>query len=489
MGFSIRSCADLELEGQDAEVDEQIIRGPLLNPGDDGRVRFFSDGALMGNRDGRIAFAGEWRELSSQLGSRKLPTRTSDGIVIPAMLDAHIHIPQNPIRGRFTEGIDGRPAEGRLLAGLNRNVFPEEARDSDAAYAENVVTQFLKDTLAQGVIGGAAYMTVHAQAARAALQALPAAWSVGMVLMNMNCPGYLRTNEATVDADITALARDFANRFIVTDRFAVSVDTALRKRAAGLAGKLGLRTQTHLNEQRAEKALVEDVLYPTYDSYTDVYLEDGLLDHRAIMAHCIHMQKDELRILRDKKAAVAHCPTSNSLLGSGIMPLDEINARRLPYAICTDVGASPTTSLLCEMEHYLLVHSSRHDGATAEAALMGVTLAPARILGLDRDLGSFKPGKRLAFVEIECGEASMNGWTAEDAILKGVLETSKERVRAAAGELGDVLGRLQRQGLDEEADLRNVREAVDRSIRKLEQKVMRTTVDGTETWQRGRSGG
>jgi guanine deaminase len=348
-------------------VEAQIVRGPMITPGEDGKVRFFPDGAMLGDREGKIAFAGAWGELEAQLGSHAVPTRKSDGVIIPAMLDAHIHIPQNPIRGGFTAGIDGHPPEGRLLAGLNKNVFPEEARDGDELYARKVVAQFLKDTLAQGVIGGAAYMTVHAPAARAALNGLPDTWAVGMVLMNMNCPPYLRTDEANLERDVTALAEEFAGRVIVTDRFAVSVDTALRKRGAELARELGLRMQTHLNEQRAEKALVEDVLYPGYDSYTDVYLEDGLLDHRAIMAHCVHMKKDELRILRDKKAAVAHCPTSNSLLGSGIMSLDEINARRLPYAICTDVGASPTTSLLCEMEHFLLVHAGRHEGATPSA--------------------------------------------------------------------------------------------------------------------------
>src|SRR5437660_172236 len=83
--------------------------------------------------------------------------------------------------------------EGSLLAGLNRNVFPEEAKNADPQYAAGVVEQFLKDSLSQGVVGGAAYMTVHAGAARAALGMLPQRWFVGMVLMNMNCPPYLRT--------------------------------------------------------------------------------------------------------------------------------------------------------------------------------------------------------------------------------------------------------------------------------------------------------
>ena len=126
------------------------------------------------------------------------------------------------------------------------------------------------------------------RATRMALEQLPDSWSVGLVLMNGRCPSYLRTDEPSLADDITALAHDFGRRLIVTDRFAVSVDTPLRKQGVALARKHGLRMQTHLDEQRAEKALIEDVLYPDAGSYTGVYARDGLLDCEPILAHCIH---------------------------------------------------------------------------------------------------------------------------------------------------------------------------------------------------------
>ena len=183
--------------------------------------------------------------------------RHTQHLILPPFLDAHIHIPQHPIRGRFMDGCPPHPAEGRLLWGLEHNVFPTESRCGEEAHTREVVKQFLADTLAQGVVGGAAYMTVHASAARIALDILPDTWSVGLVLMNMNCPAYLRTNEATLDRDVAELAQDFGRRLIVTDRFAVSVDSPLRTRAVALARKYGLRMQTHLNEQLAEKTFVE----------------------------------------------------------------------------------------------------------------------------------------------------------------------------------------------------------------------------------------
>src|SRR5262249_22935194 len=160
------------------------------------------------------------------------------------------------------------------------------------------------------------------------------------------------------ESDVAALARDFGRRAIVTDRFAGAVDTPLRRRGVALAQKHDLRMQTHLNEQQAEKAWTES-LYPGYANYTDVYRRDGLLDRAAILAHCIQMTPDEWDILAAATgpgatgAAIAHCPVSNTWLGSGVMLLDEAVGRRIPYAICTDVGASPTTSLFCEMVQFL----------------------------------------------------------------------------------------------------------------------------------------
>jgi guanine deaminase len=202
---------------------------------------------------------------------------------------------------------------------------------------------------------------------------------------------------------------------IATDRFAVAVDTPLRRRGAAIAGRLGLRTQTHLNEQPGEKRLVETELYPNAGSYTDVYLKDGLLDHRCILAHCIHMRPDEWQLVRDTGSVVAHCPTSNLLLGSGVMPLDEVIGRGVPYAVATDVGASPTVSLLAEMARFLAVHAGRSSRATPAEALYRATLAPAEILGLDAKLGRLERGRPMSFIEV-AGDALAAAATADEAI-------------------------------------------------------------------------
>ena len=267
---------------------EQVVRGPLLLPRDGGGVDYFADGALAGGET--LAFAGDWQELQKQLPAGQ-PVRRSDGVMLPPLLDIHVHIPQHPIRGQFVEGVPDDAVEGKLLAGLKRNVFPAEMRCDDPAVAEAVTRDFLSDTLAHGVVGGAAYMTTSALATEVALSVLPDTWSVGLVLMNQNCPAGYCTREDALDADVKRLADRFGRRLIITDRFAVAVDSPLRRRASRLAQKYGLRTQTHLDEQPAEKAFVEDVLYPDAANYTDVYRRDGLLDHDCIAAHCVHVHR------------------------------------------------------------------------------------------------------------------------------------------------------------------------------------------------------
>jgi len=445
------------------------LRGPILNPQPNGSVQYFPDGALQWDESGQITYVG----AAAALPPGGPPQTHSLGIILPPFLDCHIHIPQWPIRGKFCEGIIGNPPEGRLLAGLNRNVFPYEARCSDSEHVAATVAQFQQDTLSHGVVGGAAYMTVHAHATATALRSLPKEWSVGMVLMNMNCPENLRTDESNLERDIESLAAEFGHRSIVTDRFAVAVDSPLRRRAVALAEKLNLRLQTHLNEQLREKRFVEQTLYPQAQNYTDVYHRDGLLRPRSIMAHCIHMSETEFDQLVAARAMIAHCPTSNSLLGSGIMPLDSVIEKNIPYAICTDVGASPTTSILNEMAQFLKVHAGRSKYATPSEALYRTTLAAAEMLGLADHLGTFAIGRPASFIEVR---SPTSATTADEAILQGILEMPLPELPESAA--------LVTGTLEAGPQLDAITQDCQQTAARLDQKVCRVTLSGKTVWEK-----
>jgi guanine deaminase len=462
-------------------MPDQILRSPILNPSPDGSVEFVRDGVIHSDFTGRIAFIGEWSELASCLGPAA-NVHHSRGIILPPLFDNHIHIPQWPIRGHFMQDVAAHPPEGRLLAGLNKNVFPAEAKCVDREFTEHIVRDFLNDTLSKGVVGGAAYMTVHAEATEIALEMLPPTWHVGLVLMNQQ-PEYLRSDEEHLERDVRRLAERFGERFIVTDRFAIAVDSPLRQRASRLAKELGLRMQTHLNEQRAEKDRVERVLYPDAASYTDVYRRDGLLDRTPILAHCIHMREDEWSMVRDAGAVIAHCPTSNTLLGSGVMNLDEVISRGIEYAICTDVGASPTTSILAEMSQYLKMHKGRSSYATPSQALYRSTLGPARMLGID-DIGTFEVGRPLSYIEVACDPPALTGDSADDAILTGLLNTTSDRIGHFSRERTSAIDALQSQGLDVGPELESLSKEIDFTHREMGDKVIRVVMNGAVVWDR-----
>lgn len=412
-----------------------VLRGPILLPKRDRTIEFIPDGVLAGDDSGRIAFVGAWPAFVTQHGEPDDVERAS-GLILPPMIDLHTHVPQHPIRGHFCDGVPNDAEGGRLLAGLNKNVFPAEERFDDLEYARRIVDAFAADTLSNGVVGGSVFLTVHAEAAFDAMHRLGDLWHGGLVLMDQNCPPDLR-NGPYVQPDLRNLAESLGKRLVVTDRFAVATSAGLRQYGASIAREFELFTQTHLNEQLAEKDFVENMLYPDAESYTHVYLRDGLLDTRPILAHCIHMTEPEWSILQSRQAVVAHCPTSNALLGSGIMPLDDLAGRDIDYAICTDVGASPTTSLLTEMAIYLLVHRGRNTHATACEALWRTTLGPATILGIDTKAGTFEVGGELTY--IVAGDRPPAGvLSAEDVIRRNLLGLADFAPSSTTADLDDL---------------------------------------------------
>lgn len=455
------------------------ILGPILIPRAYGKLDFNHDGAIAWDERGTITHVGPAQSMPNSLAS----SQRAKGIILPPFLDNHIHIPQHPIRGQFMKDVPPAPEGGRLLAGLNKNVFPAEGRCASSEITKQVVEQFLQDTLAKGVVGGAAYMTVHAEATRIALRMLPETWHVGLVMMNMNCPEYLRTDEANFERDVRSLAEEFGRRFIVTDRFAVAVDSPLRQRGVKLAKELGLRMQTHLDEQLREKHFVEKQLY--HRTYTSVYEDDGLLDCDPILAHCIWMSPVEYTIVSWRPGAcIAHCPTSNTLLGSGIMPLDRLYENGIDYAICTDVGASPTTSMLCEMAQFLKVHATRSPHATPSEAVYRSTLGAARMLEIANTVGSLEVGKPATFIEVEAAELTQNA-SVDDAVF-ALLSTSRRELddfahRPACRKSLDALAR---HGLDIGPELDCLSDEIARTQRQLDHKVQRVTVKGKAVFER-----
>lgn len=375
-----------------SRVGGLVLRGPVVTPQDDRRARVHEDGFVCISSDGRIEDVGPW---TSAVPGRPV-VETGRALILPAFVDAHVHLPQVDVRGRYGPG---------LMEWLERFVFPAEARFADPDHAAAIAERFFGALAAAGVGSAAVFATVHPTAAERAFQAAEASGLrvvLGKVLMDRNAPAeLLEPAEAGVAASL-ALAERWEGaaggriHTAISPRFGPTCTAGLLERAGRAAREAGLRVQTHLSEQPAEIAAVRD-LFPEATDYLEVYERAGLVHERTILAHAIHCDDGAFRRIAAADAAVACCPTSNAFLGSGRFPLARARAAGVTVAAGSDVGAGPQLSPLDVLRHLAYL-----DGRPSPAELLyRGTLAGAQALGLEELTGSLDRGRAADVVLLE----------------------------------------------------------------------------------------
>jgi len=333
------------------------IAGHVLSPGRD---------SLRWERDSGLSWANG--RLQRGIGDDR---SVHDCLLIPGLVDAHIHLPQLRVRGRFQDA---------LLPWLRAHIWPEEERFIDRAYREAVTDEFRQGLLDRGTTSAAVYGAPMADSAHAVLQDLaPLTIRGGDVLMDQNSPeGLVRDTEGAI-AETAALAAQYGDRYAVTPRFAPTCSMELMAGVGAIARSSGCFVQTHLAENLDECDWVAE-LFPDARSYTDVYDQAGLLGPRTLLGHCIHLDDDDLAVLAARGAWAVHCPTSNVALSSGRMPLERLQGAGVALALATDVGAGPDLSMLDVVRSATEVHRGIVDVSPTDALSLA-TRAGARALG------------------------------------------------------------------------------------------------------------
>ena len=171
-----------------------------------------------------------------------------------------------------------------------------------------------------------------------------------------------------------------------------SVTRRLMIESADLARRLGLRLHTHLAETVEE----EEYCLETFGCRPVEYLEElGWLDSDVWLAHCVHLNEDDVERFSARQVGVAHCPTSNLRLGAGVAPVTELDAAGVDVGLGVDGSASNERGdLMLEVKQALLVARGRlgAEAMTARDALWHGTRGGAAVLARD-DIGSIEPGK------------------------------------------------------------------------------------------------
>jgi len=350
-----------------------------------GAVRFRADHWLL-VEDGRIA--GAQPEAPDASWARD---DQRGRLVMPGFVDTHVHSPQLEVIASYgTE----------LLDWLERHTFPAETRYADAAHATAGAAHFLDALIAHGTTSAVVFPTVHkvsADALFAAAETRGMRLVAGKVLMDRHAP------EGLVDASVDAAERDCREliarwhgrarlAYAVTIRFAPTSTPA----QLAMAGRLcaedpTLYMQTHVAENRAEVQWVHE-LYPEARSYLDVYARAGLLHARSVFAHGIWLDAADRRLLHEAGAQIAHSPSSNLFLGSGLFDWRAAEAAGVRVSMATDVGGGTSLSMQRTCAFAYQVQAMAGQRLTAWKALHAATRGAGQALGLGHEIGSFESG-------------------------------------------------------------------------------------------------
>ena len=334
--------------------------------GVDAARRYESD-AIVAMADGRIVDCGPAEAVASRLPPGTKIIRYANALISAGFIDAHVHYPQISIIGA-----GGKP----LLDWLNAYTFPAEERYSDPTYAREVAQRYFAENLRHGITTAAVFGTVHPASVDALFEEAQRHGTrtiCGKVLMDRNAPPALMdTAESGYEESRTLLERWHGHgrlAYAITPRFAASSSPAQLHAAAALWQKFpDAYVQSHVAENHAEVAWVRE-LFPSCRHYVDVYAKHGLLGPRAIYAHGIHLDESEFQLLHETRTALAHCPTSNNFLGSGLFELARAKRSERPVrvALGTDIGGGTHFSMLRTMQ-----------AASEVAQLVGAPLSPSR---------------------------------------------------------------------------------------------------------------
>jgi len=223
-------------------------------------------------------------------------------------------------------------------------------------------------------------------------------------------------DEETILADSRRLIREYHDprpgamtRIALAPCSPFSVTDDLMRRTADLAREHGVRLHTHLAETSDEETYCQEVNGCRPVEYLDRL---GWLGSDVWLAHCVHLSASEVRLFGETGTGVAHCPSSNFRLGSGIAPVRALLDAGAPVGLGVDGSASNDTSnMFAEARQALLAHRLENDPdrwLTAEEVLWMATRGGARCLGRD-DVGSLEAGKSADLILVETRRLSYAG--------------------------------------------------------------------------------
>ena len=360
---------------------------PFDRPVDEA-VEFDPSGAVL-IQDGMIRAVGDRAQLRASNPDAAI-TDYGDCLIMAGFVDAHAHYPQTAMIASWGK---------RLIDWLNSYTFPEEQRFDDPAYAAEIATRYFDLTAQNGTTTIASYCTIHPESVTAFFteaQKRGQRVVAGKTCMDRNAPAGLRDTAQSAYDDSKALLSKWHGldrlSYAITPRFSpTSTPEQLEAMGALWAEHPDCLMQTHLSEQTDEIAWVKK-LFPDARDYLDTYERFGLLGRGGLYGHAIHLEPREKDRLRDVDAALIHCPTSNTFIGSGLFDMSGLMSDGHRIGLATDTGGGSSFSMLRTMAAAYEVGQLRGTALHPAQLLWLATQGSARALGMDEKIGNLATG-------------------------------------------------------------------------------------------------
>jgi guanine deaminase len=382
------------------------IRGFLIDAPEFGVLRGRRNGAVV-VENGRISALGDYDDL------RRLQRRPVTWVdrgpvaIFPGLIDCHTHLPQYSAVAR---------GESELLPWLRQHIFPVE-REFSGPKARIEAPRFFRELARHGTTTAMVYTAIYEDSCEIAFEAAKESGLrviMGKMMMDVGSYGQLQPKKVLSVSLIESerlcrkwhRSEDGRLEYAFSPRFAVTCSEKMMRSAADLAARFDAYLQTHLAENREEIEKVHH-LFMWASDYTHVYEKCGLLTPKTVLGHCIHLNPREIAAIAGAQSSVAHCPTSNLFLGSGLIKLDQLLKAGIKVGLGSDVAAGPELNMWQVMRAAIDVQKAR--GAYEQnlrplrpsEAFYLATQGGARSLGKGQVIGTLDPGKEADLIVVD----------------------------------------------------------------------------------------
>ena len=390
-------------------MKKKVYKAHILYTKEKSGFEVMENGYVAVDADGCIT--GVAADLASIAHEDAAVMDFGDRLLIPAMNDLHVHAPQYRNQGIAMDL--------ELMDWLQQYTYPEETKYADTGYAERMYSRFVHDLWRFGTMRSCVFATSHTESTRVLMRLFREAGMgalVGKVGMNRLCPEALSESVEKMVKGYEALVLESAPlvRPIITPRFIPSCTPEMLRACGELAAKYKLPVQSHLSENKDEIALVQKQ-EPDSTGYGDAYDRYGLFGQTpTVMAHCVYTEGEELELVKRRGVMVAHCPTSNLNVSTGIAPIRQFLDEGLHVGLGSDISGGHDLSIFRVMVYAIQVSKAYYQQhrerkfLTLSEVFWLATKSAGSFFG---QVGSFEPGYEFDALVVNDSDLNHDNYT------------------------------------------------------------------------------